>query len=369
VSKQTDLEALADVVRDFIDQEIPTVTEWNVNPGVIEQALNQIGLFFTQTDADVAAVLALFEADHDPTTGANPIPPEWVAEASTPTFVASDRFQLAGDRRADYAQAHRVRATLGVTQVIVAIAAVSFDSGANTTTVTVTPTSLTSQLSAIERGLVRASMPRIRAADLMPGAAQANFAYVPADVAGDSFTGPIDAPTVEGTTEVKAPVLRATGGAGVELLGERAVPANDDIAGVKAANDGILDLVSAAGVAWVLKAGAGYARKTLWHSGNAAIATGSYFGDGTASKTIALGFTPTFVLILGGAATGESGAVWGTNSGSKLLHDGAAAGTVYANNATNGFNGGIVTNGFKTGSGTVFNVTGVLYRWFAWRGA
>lgn len=168
MSKQSDLQALANAVRLFVDQEVPTVGQWNVDPQVLIDALNTLGSFFSQVDAAHAALQTLFNADHNQSTGANPVPSEWVTDPSPASFVSASQFQLSGDRRTDYAVGHRVRATMGASTPILSITAASFVSGA--TTFTVDPPVLTSQLTAVARGLVRYSVPRVTAADIFLGA-------------------------------------------------------------------------------------------------------------------------------------------------------------------------------------------------------
>ncbi len=170
MSKETQLQALANQVRDFINGEIPTVATWNVNPGVERTSLNLLGSFFTDTDGQVAALLAKFNADHDPVTGKNPIPNEWVAEPATPTFQSAAAFTLAGDRRTDYVKGHRVRLTLGPNLVIVGLDDVTYDPGTNRTTGVCNPAVVNNTLTKVERSLVRFSVPRVQASDLMAAA-------------------------------------------------------------------------------------------------------------------------------------------------------------------------------------------------------
>lgn len=190
MSKESQLDALAALVNTFISGQIPTAAEWNNNPIRLATALGLVGDFFTDTDGAHADLVALFGADHDPVTGKNNTPAEWVIEAAAPEYVSSAQFRLAGDRRNDYARGHRLRATQGAGTVIVAISAtVTYDTQTQKTTITVSPASLTSQLSQIERGLVRYSAPQVTPADLA--------ADVAADIAsralraGDTMEGPL----------------------------------------------------------------------------------------------------------------------------------------------------------------------------------
>jgi len=171
MSKQSELQAKAALVRLFIDQEIPPEATWNGDPIVLRDALLLLGTFCADYDAMLAAIQALFAADHNPTTGKNPLPPEWVADTGPPpVFIATNQLRLAGDRRADYAVGHRVRATLNASKVIVALTAVVFDGGTNTTLLTVFPNVLNGQLAALERALVRFSAPAVTALDLLADA-------------------------------------------------------------------------------------------------------------------------------------------------------------------------------------------------------
>lgn len=188
-AKKDALYAIAAQVRFFIDAEVPTVTQWNVNPNKLKSGLESVGDFFDQVDADHAALVAKFNADHDPVTGKNPVPSEWVTDAAAPTFLSSSQFRFSGNRTADYKVAHRIQATLGSTTVVLAITSSSYD-GSNTT-LTVTPASLTSSLNKIERGLVRVSVPKIQESDLvfeLPSQADIDAKVAKA---GDTMTGPL----------------------------------------------------------------------------------------------------------------------------------------------------------------------------------
>jgi len=169
-TKEEQLQTLANGVNDVVDQEIPDAAKWNEPRNAIQSGFPLIGSFFTQTDASVAALQTLFNQDHDPVTGKNPVPSEWVLDASAPTFLNAAQFRLAGDRRSDYAVGHRIRVTQGASLVIVAISGVGFDAGQNATTITVDTAVLASNLSAVARALVRFSAPKVLTADLMPDA-------------------------------------------------------------------------------------------------------------------------------------------------------------------------------------------------------
>lgn len=100
-------------------------------------------------------------------------------------------------------------------------------------------------------------------------------------------------------------------------------------------------------------------------SGTPQAASGTYTGDDVANRTITLGFTPRFVLVVrqsnGTEFTG--------------LSDGTTAFTAYwrlaAGTQSSGVTDwqGIVTNGFKCGSNaaSTSNATGVVYWYVAWR--
>lgn len=168
-TKEQQLSALAAQCRDFINGEIPTVGTWNINPGVDRAAVALIGTFFTDTDTTVAALLAKFNVDHDPVSGKNPTPAEWVAEPNAPTFRSAGSVSLPANRTADYAPGHRVRLTLGPSKVIVGLDTVTYDPALNITLMGCTPASVNSSLSALERALIRFSAPRVTTADLVPG--------------------------------------------------------------------------------------------------------------------------------------------------------------------------------------------------------
>jgi hypothetical protein len=173
-TKKEQLQTLAAAISLLADGDIPHGVNgssypdrWNEARQAILAGFPLLGDFFADTDGGLGTLLARFNLDHA-TDGSNLPPNEWVADSAPPVFVNSGQFQLAGDRRTDYAVGHRVRAMLGTSPVIVAVTGVSYDG--STTTVSVTPASLTSQLAAVARGLVRTSMPRVVAADLMPAA-------------------------------------------------------------------------------------------------------------------------------------------------------------------------------------------------------
>lgn len=189
MSKESDLDAKAAQLRDFIFHEIPDTPTWNVNVTRMREGLALIGDFFTQTDAAVAALTALFNADHDNGTGKNPVPSEWVADAGAPTYLGAGIFSLPGDRRADYMLGHRVRAALGPsTNVEVTVQLVGFDGLANRTTITVAPPALTAALTGVSRGLVRFSVPRVVAGGIMADA------ILGPELADNAVTGPAVAP-------------------------------------------------------------------------------------------------------------------------------------------------------------------------------
>lgn len=170
MSKETDLDAKAAQLRDFIFQEIPSTATWNINVTRMREGLTLLGDFFSDTDTAIANLRALFEADHA-VDGKNPVPSEWVPDGASPTYLGAGLFSLPGDRRADYLRGHRIRAALGPsTNVEVTAQLVGFDALANRTTITVAPPALTGALSAVSHGLVRFSVPRIVAGGIMPEA-------------------------------------------------------------------------------------------------------------------------------------------------------------------------------------------------------
>lgn len=167
MSYESELHDLADAVRDFTNLEIPDVGEWNQNPAVLEDGLRTAGTFIQAVDAARAALEAKFLVDHA-SDGKNPLPPEWVVDGATPVFVNASILQLPGDRTADYAVGHRMRATVGSSQVVAAITSVT--TGGGSTIITLDQPVLTSGLTAVARGLVRTSMPKVKFGDIMPGA-------------------------------------------------------------------------------------------------------------------------------------------------------------------------------------------------------
>lgn len=177
MSKESDLDALADDVRPFVDQEIPTVGQWNENPTVLEDALHLIGDFFTLVDAAHAALLAKFNADHDPTTGENPTPNEWVPYGVAPSFVHASSFSLSLDRQADFRVGDRIRIHQGIggnTLLIVAVTGVAYSSQSQLTSVTVRAAAndapLTNPIASVDLALIRDSARRVGGFDLVDGA-------------------------------------------------------------------------------------------------------------------------------------------------------------------------------------------------------
>ena len=164
-TKEQQLVTLAGTVRQFADQETPTVNQWNVDPTILAQLATLVGQFFTQIEAALAAQLVLFDADHDINTGANPVPAEWIAEPAATTFIGPTQLQLPGDHRPDYAKGHRIRATIGASTVIVAVTNVAF--AGNATTLTLESGVLTSGLTGIARALVRYSAPKVTLLDIL----------------------------------------------------------------------------------------------------------------------------------------------------------------------------------------------------------
>lgn len=167
MTKESELDALAAAVRDFIDQEVPTATQWNVNPDVLRQSLTKLGDFMTAIETAHAALQALFEANHDPGTGANPVPGEWVVDTATPTFLNASQLSLPGDRRADYVIGHRIRCLLSGSPVVVALTNVTYNGGSNVTTLQTESAVLTSGLTQVSYGLVRSSVPKVQGSDIL----------------------------------------------------------------------------------------------------------------------------------------------------------------------------------------------------------
>lgn len=168
MSKESDLDAIAASVRDFIDQETPTHPQWQVNVGKLRDAISAIGTFFTDTDQTAADLESRVDEEHD-AQGKHSPPSQWLRDAGAPIFVDASRFQFIGDRRADFAVGHRIRAELTLGSfVIAAIKTIAHDIGTNRTTITLDAPGLTSALSGIDRGLVRQSIPKIQQTDLMP---------------------------------------------------------------------------------------------------------------------------------------------------------------------------------------------------------
>lgn len=172
MSREDELVAIATPITAFAALEVPTTAKWNQTPTAAAAGLIRIGQFFTEIEDLITEQAVRIDLEHDAAGHHNP-PAEWVAEA-TPTYVDAQNLQLVGDRRADFAVAHRVRVTLGTgggaTVAITAITGVVYVAGQNKTVLTVTPAVLTATLSALERGLVRASLPKVRSTDLMPNA-------------------------------------------------------------------------------------------------------------------------------------------------------------------------------------------------------
>lgn len=176
MSKETDLDALAATVHDFTAGEIPPEAVWDINGTVLSDALALIGDFFTDTDGDVAALLATYTANHNP-DGSHAPPSEWIPEVGAPTFLSASSFTLPGNRTANYRAHDRVRlhqGAGGTTLVVAAVTAVSFASATNTTTLVVrtatTTAPVVSTLVSIDRALARDSLPRIGGFDLIDGA-------------------------------------------------------------------------------------------------------------------------------------------------------------------------------------------------------
>lgn len=171
MSKESDLNAKADLVRAFVDQETPTVTQWNTNPTVLEDSLRMVGADFTDTDDAHDDLLGRFNLEHD-STGKHSAPSEWVRLSGsnpTPLFIDASQFQLVGNWTNTFAVADRVRAQLATSVfVIAAVKTIAFASGPNRTTITLDAPVLTSALSTMDTALERHSQPKVEPVDLMP---------------------------------------------------------------------------------------------------------------------------------------------------------------------------------------------------------
>ena len=158
-------------VRTFTDQEIPEEADWNVNPNLQAAAYTDIADIFADTKTLLDGLRTEIDLEH--TAGAHAQPPEWWADAATPSFVGASSFTFVGDRTADYQTGHRIRVRLtGGTLVVVSVLTVTFQAGPNTTTITVTtatnPSPLNSGLDRVEQSAVRFGAPRVRTEDLLP---------------------------------------------------------------------------------------------------------------------------------------------------------------------------------------------------------
>lgn len=177
MSKESDLLVLSGDVRDFVADEIPPAATWNINVGVLREALQLIGGDFTLTDTALTDLHTTYFANHKP-DGSHLPPSEWIPETAAITFLSSTSFALAGDRRVDYRQHDRVRLHQGgggTTLVICAVTGVTYSSATNTTTIVVTNPApavapVISSLVGVDHALVTDSLRRIGAFDLIDNA-------------------------------------------------------------------------------------------------------------------------------------------------------------------------------------------------------
>jgi hypothetical protein len=208
MSKETDLLALRNTVALFTLGQQPTDAQWNALPNVVKAALALLGTFATQTDTAILNVLALLLADHAG-DGKNPVPSEWVPNATVPTFVSATTFQLLGDHRLIHPKGSRVRATVAGNPVVAAVDQVGFAAGV--TTITLDAAVLAAGLTAVARGLVQQSVPKILPADLTPNAvlaiALAANAVLTRNILDANVTGPKIAPLAVDVSKI---VVRAT---------------------------------------------------------------------------------------------------------------------------------------------------------------
>jgi len=164
---EDDLDYFADRVRFFVDQEIPTVTSWNVDPHVLQDSLRRVGDGFTSVEQDVAALQTTVDGITLPDGSLAPIG-EWVTDPGTPTYIDSSTFSLVGDQTANYRAGSRIRATLAPpTTTVAAASTVFYNGGTNQTVITLLTPSLTPALSKVEMSIVRQSTPMARTQDIM----------------------------------------------------------------------------------------------------------------------------------------------------------------------------------------------------------
>ena len=95
-------------------------------------------------------------------------------------------------------------------------------------------------------------------------------------------------------------------------------------------------------------------------------ATGTYVGDGTASRNINVGFAPSIVFIYGYIESSISLFITSVNGG--LVNKGKYLSGFGADNLEHDAYGSLTSNGFKTGSSNAAgNGSNELFRWIAFR--
>src|SRR5262245_3207578 len=168
MSTESDLIALADRVRDFVDQEIPTVETWNINPDVLDEALRTIiGPAFTTVETGLGTTNDRIDGIVLPDGSLKPIG-EWVGEETPPVFLSTTTFGLLGDKPAYYRQGSRLRVTLAPPNTaIAAVTSAIYNPGQNQTVIALATAVLTSALSKVEMSIVRDSLPQQRTIDLL----------------------------------------------------------------------------------------------------------------------------------------------------------------------------------------------------------
>lgn len=164
---EDDIDYFADRVRFFVDQEIPTVTSWNVDPHVLQDSLRRVGDGFTSVESDVAALEAIVHGITLPDGSLAPTS-EWVADPGTPTYISATAFSLVADQTANYRAGSRIRATLvPPTTTIATVQSVLYNAGTNQTVITLLTPVLTTALTKIETSIVKQSSPAARTEDIL----------------------------------------------------------------------------------------------------------------------------------------------------------------------------------------------------------
>lgn len=169
-------------------------------------------------------------------------------------------------------------------------------------------------------------------------------------LAGDTMTGPLISPEV-----------RVNDGDGYNFSGARADPVTEGISGIKLNTAGFMEFVSGLALRWQ-QPGAAFAPITV-----ARILVGSYIGDGTLSRTIGVGFIPSFVLIIpqGVPNISTAHAVMLYTGSARLLSGDASQGLTGSVDQQT-FIGQLALGGFTTGSlSLVINQNNQNYLWIA----